>query len=183
MARTVINSISLLVLVACGEVNGSADSQGPPEDDAFTRARQGMILCTSPNESGKTCGSTVQFVFEENGETHAIGESIRNIDPLIVSRGPLPLTLLPDGFCGEYRSEDADTQTFTIDGVPASAEATVSIRADLRSRPNPPRACMQFSSSSTNTSVTIEGVAHPEMSERMIWVSPDEGYTVGWPPQ
>ncbi len=183
MARVAVSSIALLALVACGEVPGSAASQTVSHNDAFARAREGMILCTSPNESRKTCGSTIEFVFGPDGETRAVGESVRNASPLIVSRGPLPLTLLPDGFCSEYRSENADTQTFTIDGVPASEAATASIRADLRSRPTPPRTCVQFSSSSTYTRVTIEGVSHPDMSERMIWVSRDEGYTIGWPPQ
>lgn len=182
--RIVTKVVALLALAACGEIaNSDPSSQSPAEDDAFVHARRGMILCTSPNEGRKTCGSMIQFIFEPNGDVRAIGETMRNAEPLIASQGPVPMSLLPDGFCGEYRSELADTLTFTIDGAPASAEVTERIRADLRSRPNPPRACMQFSSTSTHTSVTVEGVAHPEMSERIIWISPDDGYVIGWPPQ
>ena len=177
-----ILAAATLALAACGQAAPDAAPAATSPNDPFANARDGQLLCTSPNESQKTCGSIMQFTFAPNGEVHASGQSIRNLEPLIVSTGPLPIEVTVDGFCATYRSEPADTQNFTIDGVPASPEATASIRADLRSRPNPPQACLSFSATSIQTAVTIDGVAQPEMAERMIWISPDAGYSIGWPP-
>jgi hypothetical protein len=103
---------------------------------------------------------------------------------LIVMRASTPVDVRSGAVCGRVRARDIEASSYTIAGRPVPQQMvqlmSPQILSVMSSHINQ-EICSTFvpNGSSFGTQITIDGVAHPEVSETFIWVRPNEGYVVG----
>jgi len=103
---------------------------------------------------------------------------------LIVMRTSTSVDVQSGAVCGRVRARDIEASTFTIAGSPVPQQmvqfTSPQILSVMRSRLNQ-EICSTFvpDGPSFRTQLTIDGVAHPEVSETFIWVRQNDGYAVG----
>jgi hypothetical protein len=103
---------------------------------------------------------------------------------LIVMRTSTSVEVRSGAVCGRARARDIEAATFTIAGSPVPQQmvqlASPQILSVMR-RHIDREICATFvpNGPGFTTHVTIDGVAHPEISETFIWVRSSDGYVVG----
>jgi hypothetical protein len=103
---------------------------------------------------------------------------------LIVMRTSTSVEVRSGAVCGQVRARDIEASTFTIAGRPVPQQlvqlASPQILSVMSSHINQ-EICSAFvpNGPGFTTQLTIDGVAHPEVSETFIWVRPNDGYAVG----
>ena len=103
---------------------------------------------------------------------------------LIVMRTSTSVEVRSGAVCGRVRARDIEASTFTVAGRPVPQQmvqlVSPQILSVMSSHINQ-EICATFvpNGPGFSTQVTIDGVAHPQVSETFIWVRPNEGYVVG----
>jgi hypothetical protein len=103
---------------------------------------------------------------------------------LIVMRTSTSVEVRSGAVCGHVRARDIEASTFTIAGRPVPQQmvqlVSPQILSVMRSHLEQ-EICATFAPNGPafTTRLTIDGVAHPEISETFLWVRPNDGYTVG----
>jgi hypothetical protein len=85
--------------------------------------------------------------------------------------------------CGAVRAEELAAADFTIGGAPATAEQTAALRGQVSAAVKGivgREICTAYvpDGKVLAAKVSIDGVSQPNMDQRVIWVSPNEGYSV-----
>jgi hypothetical protein len=103
---------------------------------------------------------------------------------LIVMRTSTSVEVRSRAVCGQVRARDIEAATFTIAGRPVPQQmvqlVSPQILSVMRSHLNQ-EICSTFvpNGSAFTTQLTVDGVAHPAISDTFIWVRPNDGYAVG----
>ncbi len=166
-----------LILAAAQAVPAATDPLGP--------ARLGQLQCFTPDTSRKMCHALARYTSGPAGAVQIRADILMApASLLIVMRTSTSVEARSDAVCGRVRARDIEASTFTIAGRPVPQQlvqlTSPQILSVMRSHLNQ-EICATFvpNDSSFRTQVTIDGVAHPEVSETFIWVRPNEGYAVG----
>lgn len=166
-----------LILAAAQSVPAATDPLGP--------ARSGQLQCFTPDTSRKVCSALAAYTLGPASAVQVRGDILMApASLLIVMRTSTSVEVRSGAVCGRVRARDIEASTFTVAGRPVPQQmvqlASPQILSVMRSHLNQ-EICATFLSngSSFGTQVTIDGVAHPEISETFIWVRPNEGYVVG----
>jgi hypothetical protein len=157
----------------------------PAVTDPLEPARSGQLQCFTPDTSRKMCHALAGYTF---GPGRAIqvraAVLMAPTSLLIVMRTSTSADVRSGAVCGRARARDIEASTFTIAGQPVPQQmvqlASPQILSVMRSHLDQ-EVCSTFvpNGSTFTTQLTIDGVAHPEISETFIWVRPNEGYAVG----
>jgi hypothetical protein len=166
-----------LILAATQSVAAVPDPLGP--------ARSGRLQCFTPDTSRKMCHALAGYTFGP-GRTIQVRADILMAPAslLIVMRTSTSVELRSGAVCGQARARDIEASTFTIAGRPVPQQmvqlASPQILSVMRSHLDQ-EICSTFApnGSAFTTQLTIDGVAHPEISETFLWVRPNDGYRVG----
>jgi hypothetical protein len=166
-----------LVLVAAAQ-------PGANSTDPLAPARLGQLQCYTPNIAKKTCHALAQYVWAADGSIQNPAEVMIEENPLVVMKGSAPVVVRSGAVCGPFRAEDIQQATFTIAGNPAPPQLANQIRTQLLMASTDRLGkdiCTTYvpDKGEYTAQITIDGVAHPELSDRMIWVKPDDGFKVG----
>lgn len=162
---------------------GLAATPGWAQTDPLGPARQGQLQCYEPNTVAKTCQSIAGYTFAADGRIDNPADVLVVPDPLIVMRMSAPVTVRGDAVCGPLTRADISRAEFTINGAPASAEDTAGLREAVAEQIAPMLdidVCTTFTQAddALRADVTFAGVARPELSQRVIWISPNDGYRI-----
>lgn len=154
--------------------------------DPLAPARAGKIQCVSPNREKKTCLAIASFVVGPNGTFDSTVRVLVNPTPAIVMETHAKGTTEGDSTCNVIRAEDYAAATFTMEGAPMDEAVAASIRPQVTAAIGPmagKKGCSRERPEGDliASDVTLDGVAHPEMAQKLIWVNPGEGYTLGAP--
>ena len=162
----------------------AAQSQAA-ETDPLGPARSGQLQCFTPDTSRKMCHALAGYTFGPGGAIQVRGAILMApTNLLIVMRTSTSVEVRSDAVCGRVRARDIEASTFTIAGQPVPQQmvqlASPQILSVLRSHLDQ-EVCATFvpNGATFTTQLTIDGVAHPQISETFIWVRPNEGYAVG----
>ena len=166
-----------LILAAAQSVLAVTDPLGP--------ARSGQLQCFAPDTARRICGALARYTW---GPANAIqvGADIL-MEPaslLIVMRTSTSVEVRSGSVCGFVRARDIEASTFTIAGRPVPQQmvqlVSPQILSVMRSHLDQ-EICATFvpNGPGYTTQLTIDAVAHPEVSKTFIWVRPNDGYTVG----
>jgi hypothetical protein len=166
-----------LILAAAQSVPAATDPLGP--------ATLGQLQCFTPDTSRKMCQALAGYTWGP-GRAIQIRADILMAPTslLIVMRTSTSVEVQSGAVCGQLRARDIEASTFRIAGRPVPQQmvqlVSPQILSVMRSHLNQ-EICSTFvpNGSSFTTQLTIDGVAHPEISETFIWVQPNEGYAVG----
>ncbi len=176
MASTVYLTAALILAAA---------QSVPTATDPLALARSGQLQCFTPDTSRKMCLALAGYTWGP-GRAIQIRADILMAPAslLIVMRTSTSVEVRSGAVCGRVRARDIEASTFTIAGRPVPQQMVQLVSPQILSvmRSHLDREiCATFvpNGSTVTTQLTIDGVAHPQISETFIWVRPNEGYAVG----
>jgi len=166
-----------VVWAACSTV------QGASLDSPITPAAQGQLQCYTPDVARKTCRSLAAYKGGAKGAIDNTAIVLISQSPSISMTTVSPVAIKANQVCGVIRPRDIDAASFTLGGRPADPAQTATLRQQMRSAMSGSfghEICTTYISAggSLLAKVTIDGVSQPTMDQRVIWVSPTDGYKV-----
>lgn len=152
--------------------------------DPLAEARAGKQQCVTPNVEKRKCVAIASYVVREDGSFDTVVTLMIAPQPLIAMETRATGKAEGDALCSIVRKADYEASKYTIEGRPADAATASAIGAQLL----PTVAAMDGKKAcSTDRAdgglmveeVTLDGAARPDMTQRFLWVKPEDGYTVG----
>jgi hypothetical protein len=162
-------------LLASLVVAAMADPLGP--------ARAGQMQCYAPEPRGRTCVALAAYDWDGEGRIANTAYVLVAPDPVIIARTVSPVMVRGDAVCGPLRRIDFEQAEITVAGRPAAPALAQRVRRELMGAMSGEigqEVCTTYVPiiGAYIAKITIDGVAHPELSARVIWVSPQDGYRV-----
>jgi hypothetical protein len=178
MVREFFAALAVACFVTAAPVSAHAQ-----DGDVLAPAREGKLQCFEPNAANKTCQSIGGYTFNTNGVIDNTADVLIMPQPVIVMRVISPVTLRDGAICGPLTLADIDGATFTIDGAAASAEDAQSIKTALAEQLAPMlnvETCITLTpvDGGFRADTAMAGTPRPDLSQRVIWVRPEDGYRV-----
>ncbi len=147
-------------------------------------AGAGRLQCHQPDREAKTCQSLASYralgdgVFENTARVGLPTFPVTVME--IVSR----VTVRDEKICGQILEADIDAAHFIVDGAEVDAETAAAYRkrvAVIYAAMIGRELCTSYEVDGEEliTHPAIDGAIAPELSRRVIWVAPEEGYRVG----
>ena len=168
--------------LAVGLVMGAPSAVA--QQDGMAPAREGQLHCYMPNVERKTCQSLAGYSFDGDSVSSS-GAVLIMPQPLIVMSMTSSATMRDGALCGPLTQADLDSAHFTIEGAAASPEDEANMRIALAQQLAPLMnrdMCTRFTPAPGGGLVaesTLDGTPRPELNQPVIWVRPDDGYSVG----
>lgn len=164
------------LLLAAGAPHAAADPLAP--------ARAGKIQCANPNVEKKTCMGLTSYKLNADGGFETTATILIAPQPPITMEVKSAGKRVDDALCATIRKEDLEAASFKMDGTPLDASTAGAIRAQIIGSITPmlgKTGCTRETpdGATARTEVTLDGVAHPEMTQRVLWVKPEDGYKLG----
>ncbi|MDV3456668.1 hypothetical protein RZN05_06700 [Sphingomonas sp. HF-S4] len=156
----------------------------PQAADPLAPARAGKQQCANPNIEKKTCAAMSSYALNTDGSFESTTTMVVSPQPLITMQVKSKGTVKDGATCGLIRSEDFQAATFAMDGKPADPAMADAIRPQVVASIAPmagKTGCTRETpdGATAKAEVSIDGVARPEMAQRVLWVSPADGYKLG----
>jgi hypothetical protein len=160
-----------------------AAAQTAPGADPLLPARSGQVQCYAPDVARKTCRALAQYKFSNDNKVENIAQVLVSRNGPVVMMTASPVTVRAGAICGTIRPEDVRSAGFLVGGQPAPDVVADQIRKQLlpaMSNEFGKEICTSYMPAGTgySTKVTVNGVAHPEIVDQVIWVGANEGYVV-----
>lgn len=151
--------------------------------DALAPARAGQLQCYAPNTAHKTCQSLAGYAFAADGTINNSADTLILQQPAIVMRTNVPVIVRSGAVCGPIRAEDLQGATFTIDGAPATAQQTETMRAQLAQQMAGilnVDICTTYVADGDGfrAEASFNGAPRPDLNQHVIWVGANDGWTV-----
>jgi hypothetical protein len=161
-----------------------AQAQAAP--DPLAPARAGKVQCIGPNREKKTCLGIATYKTGPDGSFESTVDVLVNPNPQIVMKTHAKGAVEGGGTCNVIRAEDYAAATFTLNGAPMDESMAATIRPRVAATIAPMAGKKGCSHERPEgdllvSEVTIDGVARPDMTQKVIWISPTDGYTLGMP--
>ena len=167
-------------IVAGGLFAGAASAQKPGmATDAFAPARDGKLICTEPDTGPKLCDAIWRVTFGTDGMI--LGRADRIGSHGILMSVPFVMTLKDGALCTSPGAINVDKIRLTRNNAPLDAEQDKEMRAEMRAdlaNNDISEACIKPVTRGDGLVLVsiIDGEARHDMENRMIWVSPEDGY-------
>lgn len=152
--------------------------------DPLAEARAGKLQCVTPNIERKRCVALASYVVRPDGSYDTVITLMIAPSPLIGMETRATGKVEGDAVCSIVHKSDYAAAKFTIDGKPADEATTNAIGAQVMgavSTLDGKVACSRdrVEGALMVEEVTLDGVARPDMTQKFIWVKPEDGYTLG----
>lgn len=152
--------------------------------DPLAEARAGKQQCVSPNVEKRKCLAIASYVVRADGSFDTVVQVMIAPSPLVVMETRATGRTEGELICSIVRKADYEASTFTTDGKPADAATASAINAQILptiTAMDGKKACSKdrADGSLMIEEVTLDGVARPDMTQRFLWVRPEDGYTLG----
>jgi hypothetical protein len=152
--------------------------------DPLASAKAGKLQCANPNVEKKTCMGLSSYKVKPDGSFESTTTMVIAPQPLITMEVKAPGTVKDGALCGPIRKADFEAATFRTDGKPLDEATANTIRAQVVGSITPmldKMGCARETPDGAGfkAEVTLDGVAHPEMTQRVLWVKPEDGYKLG----
>jgi hypothetical protein len=167
-------------VIACAIASVAAAA---PLPSPITPASDGKLQCYAPNPTTKSCQSLATYEFGPDGGIVNPATVLILATPLITMRTVTPVTIKSNSVCGFIRLEDIQSAEFTIGGEPATPAQTTMLRqkiGEAQKRVFGHEICTAYISEGDAliAKVSIDGATQPAMNQKVIWVSPSDGFKV-----
>jgi hypothetical protein len=153
--------------------------------DPLAPAWTGKIQCYSPNRIRKTCRSIATYRKAEGGTIVNQAEILIGPHPNTVWNIESSVRVEGDAVCGAIQQADIDASTYTTEMVAEDNDGRLSNplieKAEAAMKPMIGHdICTRFEPQVSDmlARVFVDGVAHPELNQSVIWITPDEKYAV-----
>jgi hypothetical protein len=167
---------AFVLLLAAGAPQAAADPLAP--------ARAGKIQCANPNIEKKTCMGLATYKLNADGSFDTTTTVLIAPQPPITMEVKSAGKRVGDALCAPIRKEDFEAASFKMDGTPLDASTATAIRGQILGSIVPMLGKMGCTretpdGATRKAEVTLDGVARPEMTQRVLWVKPEDGYKLG----
>lgn len=176
-----IRTLLASVLVACG-LAAPATAQS---SDPIARTREGKVECYTFDRAARTCRAMSTYRFLPGGRIVNDAIVFLQNDPHVVMYVSSDVTVRDAMICGRVEQADLEAARFEVDGVAAAPEDASSLReAVAQFFVGIGEICSRYTETGDVTLITVfvDGVERPDLADRMIWIGPDDGYTMGAAP-
>lgn len=151
--------------------------------DPLAEARAGKLQCYRPDTTRKTCGALSGYAFQD-GTIINSADVLLAPQPVVIMRTATPVVLKGEAVCGPLRKEDIDSATILVNGTALPEEKAVQARAQIATAFKDQlghEVCTTYvlNGDKLSAQVTLDGVVKPEFTQTVIWVKPEDGYSVG----
>lgn len=148
-------------------------------------AAEGKAQCYSPNSAARSCQSIGSYRVDPKGVIQNDAVVMVSSSPLVIMTTRSAVTIKAGADCGVLRSEHIAAATFTVEGRPADASQTSRLRAAMMASMKPMMGheiCVSYRPQGEGmlATSTVDGKPQPAMDQRVIWVSPADGWRVGF---
>ncbi|HWU94887.1 MAG TPA: hypothetical protein VN029_04770 [Sphingomonas sp.] len=170
--------IATLLLLA------TAAPQPAPAPDLLDPARLGKIRCIGPDTRQRTCVTLVRYTVHEGGLFDAVVTGVVSTEPTIVLEYQTSGQIEDGAACSTVRPIDFSSGKLTKDGAALAPAVETSVRQRLMLALQPlagKKRCYRDKADSEGilSDITIDGLVRTDMSQRALWVSPEEGWAPG----
>ena len=154
-----------------------------PLPDPLGPAAQGQVQCYAPDRARRTCASLAGYAVGADG-------AIINTALVLISRAPkitmetsAPVTRKEGRVCGAMQPPDLETARFLYEDAPPDAAKAAELKEAVKRAYGPimgHEICTAFvpDGGGLTARITEDGLPRPGLDERVIWVSPADGYKV-----
>jgi hypothetical protein len=152
--------------------------------DPLAFARAGKVQCASPNLEKKTCRAIARLTLNADGSFQTTTTILIAPQPIITMEVKSVGTVRDGALCGPIRKADFEAASFQMDGKPIDPTTAATIRGQILASIDPlvdKMGCTREVADGAvfRAEVTIDGVARPDMTQRVLWVKPEDGYKLG----
>src|SRR5580692_13113070 len=158
-------------------------AQGASLDSPMAPAAQGQLQCYTPDVAQRTCRSLAAYKSNANGAIDNIAIVLIWQSPSISMTTVSPVVIKANQVCGLIRPRDIDAARFALGDRPADPAQTATLRQQMQSAMKGffgHEICSTYvpADGSLLAKVTVDGASQPTMDQKVIWVSPTDGYKV-----
>lgn len=155
-----------------------------PSPDLLDPARAGKIRCIGPDMRARTCTTMVRYSVQDDGRFDAVVTGVVSTEPLILIEYRTSGQIEEGAVCSVVRPADFTAGKLSKDGAPLAAGVESSIRQRLMVALQPlagRKRCYRdrVDGDGLVSNITIDGLLHPEMNQRAIWIASQDGYAPG----
>lgn len=152
--------------------------------DPLAPAREGKLRCIAPNPAKLTCRAIIRYQLSDDGSFDATVTGLVSSNPGVLLRYKTFGRVEEGGVCVMIRTSDFQNGTLLNQGKRMAPNAESAMRLQVLDSVQPlqgRKRCFKERAEDgvTRMIVTLDGVAHPELSQPVAWVARSEGYAVG----
>lgn len=152
--------------------------------DPLAEARAGKVQCVSPNRTTKTCMGIGSYTVRADGSFDSVFTMMIVPAPLITMEVKSSGKIENGQTCNIVSKADYANAKLAMAGGEVNAAMDQAIRSQMLGAIESlegKKACGidKPEGDVMLAEVNVDGVARPELTQRFIWVKPDEGYKVG----
>ena len=167
---------ALFLLLAAAAPQAAADPLAP--------AKAGKLQCANPNIEKKTCLGLTRYTANPDGSFVSTTTVMVAPQPVITMEVKSAGTVKDNTLCAPIRSSDFEAASIQMDGKPADPAIAGAIRAQVVASIAPMAGKMGCTretpdGATAKAEVTLDGVLRPELTQRVLWVKPEDGYRLG----
>ncbi len=171
------------VTLAAGLLGWAVGAQGASLPDPLAPAAVGQVQCYSPNPTRKTCQSIALYARGADGRIVNTAIVLIAPSPVVVMESASPVDVRDGAVCGTVHSADLDVAKYTVNGQAIGGQSADALRQQLRQALAPVlerEVCTRYApdGDALAATATLDGVAQPALSQRVIWVSQSDGWRV-----
>ncbi|WP_404339033.1 hypothetical protein AB2M62_07585 [Sphingomonas sp. MMS12-HWE2-04] len=165
--------LTLLLTLAAGQAS----------DDVLAPARQGMLRCTTPDQTHKTCATLTRYTVHPDGGFDAEVTGMASRPAQISIRYTMPGTVENGALCFVHSGGALSGASFTKPGAKLAPSLQETLRAQVSAGMaslSGKKRCYRdrIVNGSLVSATTLDGVAHPELDRPVLWVRAEDGYKV-----
>ncbi|RYY44768.1 MAG: hypothetical protein EOP59_05630 [Sphingomonadales bacterium] len=153
----------------------------PQTADPLAQARAGMVQCVMPNEAAKKCGGIASYKINADGTFETATVLLIAPTPLITMTVNSTGMVKDGALCGPVNKAEFAAAKIEMDGQPANEGVASAVRGQVGASVEAMDGKMScgVEAADGTVTVTLDGVARPELSQKVKWVKPTDGYTLG----
>ena len=146
-------------------------------------ASSGKLQCYVPNPATKSCQSLAGYQSAPKGVILSPMTVLVAPSPAITMKTVTAVTIKVGQVCSVLQAGDVAVAEFTVDGAPASPEDSAQFRSQMLGVEKSilgKEICTAFTpdGAAMQARIFVDGVAQPALDQKVIWVSPADGYKV-----
>ncbi|ATY31484.1 hypothetical protein [Sphingomonas psychrotolerans] len=152
--------------------------------DPLAAAKAGKLQCANPNVEKKTCFSLTSYKVNSDGSFVTTTTVMVRPQPVVTMEVKSAGTIKDGALCAPILTSDFEAASLQVDGKPADPAMASPIRAQVVTSIAPLAGKMGCTrevpeGAMSRAEVMLDGVARPELSQRLLWVKPGDGYKLG----
>lgn len=154
----------------------------PGDTDPMAPALAGQMRCETPDAQAKTCKAIIAYTKQADGSWIAHSKRLLPFGDLTMETNA-SVTLSDGALCGTISHDDMMAAKLSTPDGPMAPEAASPILEQISgfvAAYYGKRVCSRLvqDGAGLKSEVTVDGAAAPQLTQQVIWIGKDDGYTL-----